>query len=1067
MSKVTAVLLTFGCLMVSNMPALAQELAIATPAAPTDFLSHLAQVQVMLGKLWLSIATALVLSMQAGFLLLEAGLVRSKNAINVAQKNLSDFVLASMAFILIGAGLMFGPSFGGWVGTIGSPAGFDSNDGITLAFQLAFCGTAATIVSGAVAERMSFNGYMFVAVLTATLIYPVSGHWIWGQVFDPDNQALLADRGFIDFAGATVVHSLGGWIALAAVILVGPRSGRFDHRGLPNRMMGHSAVLSTTGAAILWVGWLGFNAGAAHPNSPEFGRIILNTIMAASAGGLTGILIGRWLDGSHLPQNAINGIIGGLVSITASCFAVTLNHAMLIGAIGGILAIVGAWWLLRYWRLDDAVGAVAAHGFAGAWGTLAVAIFIADDQLRAGSRTGQLIVQAEGILLVFAFAFGATWVVLSLFNRFVPLRVSVEEETLGLNVVEHCSTLGTGHLTRALDALATKGDALTGVQLDQGTGDEAAELATVLNRLMDRQVGIEERLWNNQKRFKDFAETASDWLWETDSDHKLSYLSEQEDGSQGSEPEPKIGRVFYDFFESVSSAPDPLEELMMEHREFREMICILRQADPKVVHFQLSGRPCFDHDGTFLGYRGTATDITQRLQAESRIQFLADHDSLTGLANRSRFREAFETLVGRTSKHQESIAVLLLDLDDFKGINDTYGHEAGDQVLMTAAQRLNLITQESDLIARLGGDEFAIVMPFKDLDDVTVLCKQIIFAIGEPIEAREQTVHTATSIGVSLYPSDGGDLETLMRHADLALYEAKNRGRGTFVFFTKQMQEALHNRKTLVRDLHQALIDDDLELAFQPQIQLNDNGVSGLEALLRWTHPSQGPLSPDVFVPVAESSGLIQPIGLLALAKSCTAASLWRKSIGRPIKVAVNVSPLQFSQESLLDDITRIVAASELSPECLELEITESMLITDTDRAIAILSALRNLGVSIAVDDFGTGYSSLSYLSRFPLNRLKIDRSFIKNLEASDRDRKIAKAIIQLGDNLGLSIIAEGVETTFQHNYLRDLGCHEAQGFLYSPPKPISEIEAILRQGFIAPPINAANTMIPGLHVDG
>ncbi len=1036
--------------------------ALASDAHAVDAIVAVSQTHAMsasndlpsahvLPQLWLGIATALVLSMQAGFLLLEAGFVRSKNAINVAQKNLSDFTFASVTFLLIGSGLMFGPSFGGWVGQLGGALTPPSDQKMAeLAFQLAFCGTAATIISGAVAERMSFHGYLACAVFTSAIIYPVSGHWIWGQTFIPGNQALLADRGFIDYAGSTAVHSLGAWVALAAVVIIGPRSGRFDNDGNPTPIMGHNAVLSTTGVAILLVGWLGFNAGASSPGSPEFGRIILNTIVAAASGGVVSILIGRWIDGSHIPQNAINGILGGLSAITASCFAVDLTSAAIIGGIGGGVAILGAFWLLNRWQVDDAVGVVATHGFAGTWGTIAVALFLFEDKLSFASRVEQAVAQLEGISLVFIWAVGASALFFGSLNRFVPLRVSAEEEALGLNLVEHCTTLGTGHLKRALDALATQGSGMTSTRLDQGSGDEASELAETLNHLLDRQAGIEQRLRSNKERFQDFAETASDWLWETDANFAISYLSDQSGELLGVDNESFFGRSLFEIFEETSNAPVSLESILQSRNQFKDVICLVCHAGTETIHVQLSGRPRFDDSATFLGYRGTASDVTQRLQSELKIRYLAEHDSLTGLINRSCFQSKLEQALKNLNGDENHLAIMLLDLDDFKGINDTYGHETGDHVLIVIAQRLLAVTRESDTVARLGGDEFAIIVPFSETKTIDQLCARIIDEIGKSILFKGERLRSATSIGISIYPNDGDDSETLLRNADLALYEAKDAGRSTFAYFAPSMFDAVITRKTLERDLRQAIIDDDLELHYQPQVRLDDGVLVGFEALMRWSHPERGPIPPDVFIPVAEHSGLIQPLGLLALAKSASIAAEWYSAHGHQFKMSVNVSPVQFARNGLVKEISEIIAASRIPADSLEIEITESMLVQDTRHALSTLSALSEIGVGIAIDDFGTGYSSLSYLKRFPLDRLKIDRSFIKDLETSPNDQQIAKAIVQLGRSLGLSVIAEGVETVFQRDYLQALGCDEAQGYLYSPPKPAAALGAILNAGSIS-----------------
>lgn len=481
------------------------------------------QLQVNLDFVWTMLAAALVLSMQGGFLLLEAGLVRSKNSINVAQKNLADLIISGMFFGAIGFMLMFGQSAGGWFGFEWSLFLFDDLPDWTLAFfvfQLVFCGTAATIVSGAVAERMAFTGYFAATALIALVIYPVFGHWAWGNLLRPDNPAFLADRGFIDFAGSTVVHSTGAWVALAAIIIIGPRLGRFETDGTPVRFIGHNPVLAAVGTIILFVGWIGFNGGSTTAGTPQFAGIISNTVVAALAGGMVGMVLGRFLDyavpasysfvdergrfgrpfaivrlgwrnGYFRPERMTNGILGGLVAITAGCDAVTTQGALAIGALGALAATLGAEVLERWFKLDDVVGAVSVHGFAGACGTIAVAVFATPDALAAGSRWSQFLVQSEGVLINFFWAFGIAYVGLFLIDRagiFGRLRVSRESEEEGLNVSEHATRLGTGEVIRALKGLADRKMDLRH-RLDETAGDEAGELAIQFNRIMDGLIG--------------------------------------------------------------------------------------------------------------------------------------------------------------------------------------------------------------------------------------------------------------------------------------------------------------------------------------------------------------------------------------------------------------------------------------------------------------------------------------------------------------------------------------------------------------------------------------------------
>lgn len=457
----------------ADLQALRQELA-AGLAAQQNSLDHV----------WTMVAAALVFLMQGGFLLLEAGMVRSKNSINVAQKNIADFIIAGCAFYFLGFGLMFGPSFGGWLG-FEMPFWNQRSDWdfTFFVFQLVFCGTAATILSGAVAERMRFSGYLIAAVCVALFIYPVFGHWAWGNLLIADNPAWLADLGFIDFAGSTVVHSVGGWIGLAAIVVAGARIGRFDEDGNPLPIHGHSAVLATMGAIILWVGWIGFNGGSTTAGTPAFAHIISNTVLSACFGGAVAMSLGRLHDGLHRPVWPINGVLGGLVGITAGCDVLDTFGAITVGVTSGIVVVYATMFLERRLKLDDAVGAVAVHGVCGAWGTILLAAIMPAEHLGEASRLGQIGVQALGVAAAFVWSFGTALVMFKLIDATVGLRVSAAHELEGLNSAEHGTTLGTGLLQKALEDLAS-GNADLGRRLDETTGDEAAELAYSFNRLM-------------------------------------------------------------------------------------------------------------------------------------------------------------------------------------------------------------------------------------------------------------------------------------------------------------------------------------------------------------------------------------------------------------------------------------------------------------------------------------------------------------------------------------------------------------------------------------------------------
>lgn len=453
-----------------------------------------ATVQTNLNFVWTTVAACLVFMMQLGFLLLESGLVRSKNSINVAQKNLVDFVISCLVFALFGFALMFGASAWGLVGIDGSLSilSLEGDWNFTFfLFQMVFCGTAATIVSGAAAERLKLSGYMMVTVLIAALVYPVYGHWAWGNLLDPENAVLLAGLGFIDFAGSTVVHSIGAWVALAVVLVVGPRLGRFDHAGRPRRINGHSTVLAACGAVVLWVGWIGFNGGSTTAGTPAFAKIILNTVLAGAIGGLVQMVVGRIEERYYRPEHLINGILAGLVGITAGCDAVAPSGALAIGALASLAAYYGQQVMERRLGIDDAVGAIPVHGVGGAVGTILVGPFALEEKLLAGDALTQTLVQMLGVGLAVLWGFGLTYLILRVADavwRGFPgggFRVAPEDEEAGLNAAEHGASLGTHALQDALRGLAA-GDLSLSTRLTVDHGDESGEIAELVNAVLVR-----------------------------------------------------------------------------------------------------------------------------------------------------------------------------------------------------------------------------------------------------------------------------------------------------------------------------------------------------------------------------------------------------------------------------------------------------------------------------------------------------------------------------------------------------------------------------------------------------
>jgi diguanylate cyclase (GGDEF)-like protein len=440
------------------------------------------------------------------------------------------------------------------------------------------------------------------------------------------------------------------------------------------------------------------------------------------------------------------------------------------------------------------------------------------------------------------------------------------------------------------------------------------------------------------------------------------------------------------------------------------------------------------------GWVATIEDITERRRAEEKIAHLAHYDGLTELPNRLLFRERLEQSL-QAIRPGEQLAVLYIDIDEFKSINDALGHPVGDELLKAVADRLRGCLGDTDVAARLGGDEFAVIQTaIKDRAETTRLVDAIHSAIRQPFECIGHLITTDASIGIAVAPGDGVDLDQLLKNADLALYGAKGDGRRTYRFFEAGMDQRAQARRSLELELRQAISDGGLEAYYQPVVNLEDGKVSSCEALLRWRHPERGMISPAEFIPVAEDSGLINQLGVWVLNTACAEAVTWPDHV----RVAVNVSPVQFRSESLALNVAAALAASGLAASRLELEITEAVLIRDDDAALDMLHQLRRLGVRIALDDFGTGYSSLSYLQRFPFDKIKIDRSFIRDIAGPGASSSIVQAVVNIAAASDMTTTAEGVETEQQRNLLHILGCTEMQGFLFSPAVPAAEARQLL-----------------------
>lgn len=950
---------------------------------------------------WVLLCALLVFLMQAGFLCLESGLVRAKNSINVAVKNLLDLCLSALVYWLFGYALMFGASFAN-LGLIGSNGFlFDGAGSPWLMsfffFQTMFCSTAATIVSGAVAERMRFLAYGLTAFILSALIYPITGHWAWGGAVAGEPSGWLAQLGFIDFAGSTVVHSVGGWTALVAVILLGPRTGRFSADG-QRRIAGGNLPLATLGVMLLWFGWFGFNGGSTFALDATVPLILFNTFLSGAAGGLGGLLFSYGRRGYPLVMDLQNGVIAGLVGITASCHLQAPGFAALIGLVAGLLAAAGSDWLERL-RVDDAVGAIPAHLFAGIWGTLAVALFAPAEAFSlAGGRLEQLGVQSLGILAIGAYSFAISLMALWVLNRLYPLRVTAKEERLGLNVAEHGASTEILDLLTEMEQQRRRGDFSQPVTCEPHT--EVGQIARQYNHVLAQ---INEEIHRREQLLHDLAASETrksaildavlDCIITIDQHGKILEFNPAAERTFGCSRRMAIGRPLT----AIAIPPE-------QHEAFTQGLASSFSGDG---HFLLDRRieetlTRADHErfpaelsvtrvrgGPKLEYNFHIRDITRQRDVQRRLHQLAHFDVLTGLANRGHFRQQldYHLLALKT----ERIAVLFLDLDRFKQVNDTLGHDAGDQLLRSVAQRLREITRKEDLVSRWGGDEFVVaLLGVGDIEDVKRKGDEVIAQLDAPHQLDGKAVRAPASIGIALYPDAGTSADILIRNADLALYEAKGAGRNHYQFFTHTLARQLAERFDRENDLREALARGEFILYYQPQFDIHTHGLIGCEALLRWRHSADGLIEPSVFIPILEESGLIVTVGEWVLRAACRQQAQWQDA-GLPIpRVAVNVSGKQFLRPDFADMVARILTEEHLDASCLELEITETVLATNNQLCIDILNQLKGMGLAISIDDFGTGYSSLSYLKRFPIDVIKLDRSFVSECDINTEDIAIS-----------------------------------------------------------------------------
>jgi diguanylate cyclase (GGDEF)-like protein/PAS domain S-box-containing protein len=559
--------------------------------------------------------------------------------------------------------------------------------------------------------------------------------------------------------------------------------------------------------------------------------------------------------------------------------------------------------------------------------------------------------------------------------------------------------------------------------------------------------GAEQALRESESRFRDLTALSSDWYWEQDEELRFTFVSSENPDQADHGSASSIGKRRWELPEASaeSGSWDEHRALLGARKPFRDFAVSRVKPDGSVMHFMLGGAPIFDEKNRFKGYRGVGRDVTERRSAEERIRHLATHDGLTGLPNRGMFSQLLNLAIEAARRYQRGLAVLFIDLDRFKYVNDNFGHEAGDELLRQLSARFRECLRASDVVARLGGDEFVVMLQeVKEPRDAAAAARKILSAAIKPVQILGHECRVTASVGVCLYSADAPDEQTLMKNADLAMYQAKEEGKNNYQFYSRDSNTKSLEKASIETQLRRALERDELSLHYQAKRDLKSGAITGVEALLRWHNAELGAVTPTQFIPVAEETGLIVPIGRWVMSTACAQNAAWQKAGLPAVCMAVNLSPRQFSDPELLSDIASVLQSTGLAPELLELEITEGMVIHDTEKAVRLLQAIKKMGVRLAIDDFGTGFSSLAQLKNFPIDTLKVDRSFIRELPNDAEDKAITEAIIMIGKTLGMTVIAEGVETREQEEFLRRHACDEMQGFYFSRPIPAQQFAELL-----------------------
>lgn len=1127
--------------------------------------------QTLFDVFWLVLCSALVFNMQMGFLCLESGLTRSKNAINVALKNMTDFALAVLLYWLFGFGLMFGASDSGWLGTSLFFPQFGSDDPWSSAFflfQAMFCATAVTIISGATAERLRFVVYVILGALVAGLIYPVFGHWAWAGALG-EGDGWLSSAGFVDFAGATVVHGVGGWVALAAVLIIGPRAGRFDTEGQGRAMPGSNLPLAMLGALLLFFGWFGFNGGSTFAADAKVPGIVVNTLLGGVSGVLVVLLISWRIKGFTDAIQPINGLLAGLVAITASAHAVSAPASIVIGALGGVVMMIADALLTRY-RIDDAVGAVPVHLAAGIWGTLAVALFGDAERLGTGlSGYAQLLVQVQGVVVCGLWSFGLAFVLLRLVNRHFPLRVDAESERLGLNLSEHGTRTELIQLLEAMEGDAQAGDFHGEVPVEPFTevgqiagqynkviralgqavrktqaivrdirdgiitftadgvltsfnpgsqrlfalssearnvrisellargawqpeqmlpapggelksevecrridgsaflaeltisrdADADADLYTGILRDITERRRIEEQLFNEKTLAQVTLASIGDGVITTDQAGRVKFLNPVAEELTGWPSDEAVGRPLLDVYQLVDETsrqplPNPISQVLRPpYRSSRargEPHYALQRRDGRLISVHDSAAGMRDLEGHLIGVVLTFSDISATRELTRELHHQAAHDALTGLINRAEFEHRLQKLLAKDWDAQGKHVLCYLDLDQFKVVNDTCGHIAGDELLRQLASLFQSRVRESDILARLGGDEFGIILNACSVSEAQTVAESI-RALVEDFRFSWDGKSFSVGVSIGLVPLNGHQegLNSLLGAADAACYAAKEAGRNRVHIYQQDDRRLIERQGEMrwVNRIRSALDEDRLRLYVQPIVALNsrDEPVEArYEVLVRMLDEQGRIIPPGAFMPAAERYNVASAIDRWVVANTLAwVGDTARRTHGAPGHYSINLTADSLIDGDFLAFVLGALERHQVPPQAICFEITETNAIANLGSAVHFIRALKAIGCSFSLDDFGSGVSSFGYLKNLPVDYIKIDGSFIKDICQDSTARVMVASINNIAQEMGLCTIAEFVESAEIMDVLRDLGIDYAQGYHIAKPAPLSRMSDV------------------------